>query len=306
MDGGGGLFGTPEKPTTLDISADHPDARLVRAGSHPRLKVLIRGLSGSEEKGPGLAQVISIKRVRKLKEFFQLSAADGGRRVVIIDAADELNVQAANALLKELEEPPANTTLLLVAHQPSRLLPTIRSRCRTLRCDRLTAPAMAEALAQAGHPLAEAEALRALADGSVGTAIQLLNDDGLAIYAALVKLLSGLPQVDRPALLQMANACTGKSGAVRFGLTLDLVDRFLARTARAGLQGEPQVQGAPGEARLLARLAPDAAAARRWAALQQDLSARSRHGRAVNLDPASLILDMVFRIEETAQGVAAS
>jgi DNA polymerase-3 subunit delta' len=70
--------------------------------------------------------------------------------------------------------------------------------------------------------------------------------------------------------------------------------------------GEPDVQGAPGEARLLARLAPHDAAARRWAQLQQDLSARIRHGKAVNLDPASLILDTLFRIEETARLTAAA
>ena len=80
----------------------------------------------------------------------------------------------------------------------------------------------------------------------------------------------------------------------------------LARAARAGLMGEPATQGAMGEARLLSRLAPDDRAARAWAKLQQDLTDRSRHGRAVNLDPASLILDMIFKIEESAQGVAAA
>ena len=78
--------------------------------------------------------------MRRLRDFFQLSAADGGRRAVIVDAADEMNVQAANALLKSLEEPPKATTFLLVCHQPTGLLPTIRSRCRTLRCRRCRPP----------------------------------------------------------------------------------------------------------------------------------------------------------------------
>ena len=88
-------------------------------------------------------------------------------------------------------------------------------------------------------------------------------------------------------------------------MTLDLIDLFLARAARAGLMGEPATQGTAGEARLLARIAPDDRAARAWAQVQQELTDRSRHGRAVNLDPASLILDMIFKIEATAQGVAA-
>ncbi len=299
------MFGDPPLPTSLAVAPDNPDAALVRAGSHPRLFRLVRGPSGVDEDGDKLSQTISVKRVRKLKDFFHLSAADGGRRVVIVDSVDEMAPAAANALLKELEEPPTRTTLLLVSHQPSRLLPTIRSRCRELRCHDLPAAALQQALARAGHDIAESEALGALSGGSVGRAITLLNLDGLPLYASLIKLLGATPRIDRPALLALANSCTGKGAETRFGLTLDLIDHFIARAARAGLLGEPATQGAAGEARLLSRLSPDDRAARAWAQLQQDLSARARHGRAVNLDPAALILDMVFKIEETAQGVAA-
>jgi len=196
--------------------------------------------------------------------------------------------------------------ILLVAHQPSRLLPTIRSRCRELRCGPLGPDDLARALAQAGHSTDHAASLAALAGGSAGDAIRLLGSGGLALYADLVQLFDGLPQINRQAALRLADACAGRGSEARFGLTLDLIDLFIARTARAGLLGEPTTQGAPGEARLLARIAPDARAAQGWAQLQQDLSERSRHGRAVNLDPAALILDMIFKIEETAQGVAAA
>jgi DNA polymerase-3 subunit delta' len=294
-----GLFGDP----TLEVDPNDPDARLVQSGAHPRLSVIRRQL---DDKGEKLRTEITVDAVRGLKKFFQLTAADGGRRVVIVDAADELNRNAANAILKELEEPPAKTTLLLIAHQPSRLLPTIRSRCRELRCQRLSADDLQRALTQAGHHVDHAESLAALAAGSAGDAIRLLQHDGLALYAEIVKTLDGLPRVNRQAALKLAEACVGRGAETRFGMTLDLIDLFLARTARAGLMGEPSTQGAPGEARLLSRLAPDDRAARVWAQLQQDLTDRSRHGRAVNLDPASLILDMVFKIEETAQGVAAA
>ena len=294
-----GLFGE----ATLDVDPDHPDARLVMAGAHPRLAVIRRPL---DDKGEKLKSEITVEAVRRLKKFFQLSSTDGGHRVVIVDAADELNRNAANAILKELEEPPARTTILLVAHQPSRLLPTIRSRCRTLRCGRLGAADLQKALVQAGHHVDHSESLAAIASGSAGDAIRLLNHDGLALYAEIVRICTGLPGIDRPAALKLAEACTGSSGETRFALTLDLIDTFLVRTARAGLMGPPAIQGAAGEARLLARLAPDDRAARAWAQLHQDLTDRSRHGRAVNLDPASLILDMVFKIEETAHGVAAA
>ncbi len=294
-----GLFGEP----TLAVDPDHPDARLIQSGAHPRLALIRRPWDDKTKK---LRTEITVDAVRALKSFFHMSAADGGRRVVIVDAADELNRNAANAILKELEEPPENCTILLIAHQPSRLLPTIRSRCRELRCSTLNAANLQKALQQAGHPAENSESLATLAGGSAGDAIRILNHDGLPLYAEIVKLLDGLPQINRPAALKLADSCAGRGAEMRFGLTLDLIDLFLSRAAHAGLLGEPHSQGAPGEARLLARLAPDDRAARHWAQLQQDLSNRSRHGRAVNLDPAALILDMIFKIEETAQGVAAA
>ncbi|MDG1118788.1 MAG: DNA polymerase III subunit delta' [Flavimaricola sp.] len=299
---GDGLFGAPPPPTTLAIPEDHPDWHLIRAGAHPRLFVVRRG---PNDKGDKLSADIRAEQVRKLKGFFHLSAADGGRRLVIVDAADDMNPTAANAILKELEEPPARTTMLLISHQPSRLLPTIRSRCRELRLAPLPPPALAGALEDLGLHSDTPDALAVLAGGSVGGAIRMIQGDAPALYAALVTLLSGLPRIDRQGALRIAEGCAGKGSEARFALTLDLIDLFLSRAAKAGLMGEPTSQGAPHEARLLARLSPHDHAARSWADLQQSLSARARHGRAVNLDPAALILDMIFRIEETARSITA-
>ncbi|QQA42021.1 DNA polymerase III subunit delta' [Pelagovum pacificum] len=302
-DTGSGLFGAPPVPDRLGLPDDHPDMRLILAGAHPRLHLVRRG---PNDRGDQLSAEIRADTVRGMKRFFQLSATDGGRRVVIVDAADEMNVTAANSLLKELEEPPARTTILLVSHQPSRLLPTIRSRCRELRLSPLSPEDMASALAQAGVETEETAALAALAGGSVGEAIRLVRQDGLARYAELVELFSTLPQFDRARALKLADGCVGKANALRFEMTLDLIDLFIARAARTGVAGEPALQGASGEARLLTRLSPDARAARGWATLSQELTDRSRHGRAVNLDPASLILDMVFKIEDMARETAAT
>lgn len=299
----GGMFGAPPPPTSLDVNPDAPDAHLVQSGAHPRLYVVRRPY---DQKTGKLRSEITADPVRELKGFFHLSAADGGRRVVIVDSADEMNVTAANSLLKELEEPPANTTLLLISHQPAGLLPTIRSRCRELRLGTLDAGQVAQAMAQAGIEDAHGPALTELSGGSVGEAILLHNMDGLALYSDLIRLFEGMPRMDRTIALALAENCVGVKNASRFGLTLDLIDLFLARTARAGLMGEPHQQAAPHEARLLARLSPHDHAAQAWAQLSQELTDRSRHGRAVNLDPASLILDMFFKIEETAQKHAAA
>jgi DNA polymerase-3 subunit delta' len=152
------------------VSPEHPVARRILALSEPGLFLLRRG---PNDKGDRLAQDIRVAQVRKMANFFALSSADGGRRVVIVDAADELNTQAANALLKMLEEPPARTVMLLVAHQPSGLLPTIRSRCRMLRLLPLGPGDMRLALDQAGiAPGADPAVLAELSAGSVGAAVR--------------------------------------------------------------------------------------------------------------------------------------
>ncbi|EAQ23942.1 DNA polymerase III subunit delta' [Roseovarius sp. 217] len=294
-----GLFGAPPSPATLDIGPDHPVSRRLLALSDPGLFLLRRGPT---DKGDRLAAEIRVSEVRRLGNFFALSAADGGRRVVIVDAADELNTQAANAILKMLEEPPARTVLLLISHQPSGLLPTIRSRCRTLRLAPLGPQDIAQALDQAGiAPEGDPAALAELSGGSVGAAVRLLNLGGLKLYSDLVGLMESLPRLDRPRALRLAEAAATRGAEERLDLLFSLTDLMLARLARAGATGHaPRAEAAPGEAALLARLAPDARKGRDWADCAEAIGARARHGRAVNLDPASLVLDTVFRIQQTA------
>jgi len=296
-----GLFGAPPPPASLDVDPEHPVSRRITALSEPGLFLLRRG---PNDKGDRLAAEIRVSEVRKLGNFFALSSADGGRRVVIVDAADELNTQAANAILKMLEEPPARTVLLLVSHQPSGLLPTIRSRCRTLRLAPLGPDDIATALDQAGI---EAEgdpvALAELSGGSVGAAVRLLNLGGLKTYAELVGLMESLPRLDRARALKLAEAAAMRRAEERRDLLFPLADLFMIRLARTGATGHPpNAEAAPGEAALLQRLAPDPQRARDWADCAQEIGARARHGRAVNLDPASLVLDTVFRIQQTAKG----
>ncbi len=291
---GGALFGPPD---SLDVDPEHPVARRIAAGSEPGLLPIRRAL---DDKTGRLRTQITVDEVRKLRDFFGLSSAEGGRRVVIVDAADEMNANAANALLKLLEEPPAGAMLLLVAHQPSRLLPTIRSRCRELRLAPLGPGDMALALEQAlGEPV-EGAALAALSGGSVGEAIRVLNGGGLELYAEILSVLSDLPRLSRPQLLKLCNSLGGREAEPRFDLTVRLIDLALARLARAGVGG-PLPEAAPGEAALAARLSPDARAARHWAELAADLGARARAGRAVNLDPGALVLDMFLRLESAAR-----
>ncbi|TMV08023.1 DNA polymerase III subunit delta' [Ruegeria sediminis] len=294
----GGLFGAPPPPASLDIDPENPVSRRIQAGAEPGLAAITRSLNDQGK----LRGEIVVDDIRKLGRFFGLSAADGGRRVVIVDSADEMNVSAANALLKMLEEPPARTTLLLVSHQPSRLLPTIRSRCRTLRLSPLEAQDMQSALEQTGAGIpANPDHLAALAAGSVGDAIRLTNLGGLEIYAELIGILGTLPRLDRQRALKLAEAAAQRGAAERFELLLTLIDITLSRLALTGATGQPpQPEAAPDEAAILSRLSATPHQGRLWAEAAAIITARARHGQAVNLDPAALVLDTVFKIKETA------
>jgi len=297
----GGLFGAPPPVTSLDIDPDHPVARRVASGGEPGLTLIRRTVS---EETKRLRNEIVAEDIRRLNKFFGLSAADGGHRVVIVDAADEMNPTAANALLKMLEEPPARSTLLLVSHQPSRLLPTIRSRCRTLRLSPLGPADMAKAMEQTGVDLPEnTEHLTVLASGSVGAALRLVSMDGLRLYADLIALLNTLPRLDRPRAIALADSVSGRGASDKFALLLDLIDTALSRLAMTGVAGAPPApEAAAGEAQVLARLADTPARGRAWAERAGEIMARTRHGAAVNLDPGALVLDTVFKLQDTAAG----
>lgn len=288
---GPSLLGGP--PDTLETDRSSSDWHQIHAGAHPRLFTLVRG---PNQTGTALSEVITVGQVRELKKFFHMSATDGGRRVVIVDAADELNNAAANALLKELEEPPARTTILLIAHQPSRLLPTIRSRCRSLRLGPLSPPDLAHALEQAGFPAQNGAMLAALSEGSVGAAITLMQMDGAALYADLLALF-GDGRMDRERAVKLADSMAGRGTDARFKLGVTLIATLAARAARAGLQGPPAIEAAPDEAQTLARIAPDNRAARAWAEAATDVPHRLAQGRAVNVDSGALFLDALLRLE---------
>jgi DNA polymerase-3 subunit delta' len=301
-DDDGGMFAAPP-PETLDIPPENPVSRRMLQLAEPRHFLLRRG---PNDKETALSQVITVDEVRKMKSFFALSAADGGRRTAIIDAVDEMNPNAANALLKLLEEPPENVTLFLISHQPARLLPTIRSRCRELRLTPLDAQDLADALTQAGGDIdpKDRTALAELSGGSVGEAFRLTNLDGLKYYTALTRLFSTLPRLDRPQAIALAELASARGATEIFDLLVTLIDVFLARLARAGATDQTPPEAAAQEAQLLSRLSPHPHAARAWAELAQTLSARARRGKAVNLDPAALLMDILLKIDETAGSLA--
>ncbi len=300
IEDGPSLFGDPPSPTTLAADPENPVVRRIMAGSEGSLCVIRRAY---DEKRKRFKSVIAVEDVRKLKNFFALSAADGGRRVVIVDAADDMNVNAANALLKVLEEPPEKTTILLISHQPSRLLPTIRSRCRTLRLSPLGQSDVHAAIAQAGFATEtdETVALAALSAGSAGEAIRLSQMNGPAMYRGILGLLSQAPRINRQEAIKFADSFAGKGASDEFEVFIVMLDLLLTRLAKMGATGQaPSLIVAQEEVDVFRALCAYPQYALRWAEVHQETLSRLRHGRAVNLDPVALILDTVFKLESCA------
>ena len=178
------LFGEPEPAPaapSLTMSADDPLFRRIASGSHTDLLTLSPGY---DEKKKAERTIIPVDDARKVPGFMSLTPAEGLWRVVIIDAVDQLNTQAANALLKILEEPPSRAILFLVCHQPGAILPTIRSRCRLLKMNAPDVDAFAEVLSTIAPTIESHEytALYGLAHGSPGQAITLYQEQGLKWY----------------------------------------------------------------------------------------------------------------------------
>ena len=239
----------------LDTADDHPIVKLVEAGSHPDMRWLQRL---TNEKTGNLNRNIKVDQVRELGEFMALSAALSPWRIAVIDTIDDLEAAAANALLKVLEEPPPNTIFFLVSHAPGRLLPTIRSRCRTLHFEALADDAMTSILEAQSQGLNAAERKRivSMSFGSAGRALAFA-ELGLAKLeeAALAILRDGDPTNARRS--ELATELGKKASAERYAAFLELAPSLIAREARS-LRGPPleRALDAYAKARELATVAP--------------------------------------------------
>ena len=213
----------------LEVPDDNRMARLIAAGSHPDLRLLERL---ENERTGNLARNIGVDQVRGLGELFDFTPALSDWRVVIIDAADDLERSAANALLKMLEEPPPNCLFLLVAHAPGRLLPTIRSRCRRLEFQTLDDDAMTAVLrSRATVAPAEQARIVAAAAGSAGRAMAIAELDLVPLQdKALAILREGDPTNARRS--ELAQELGKKGASERYAAFLELVPSLVAQEAR--------------------------------------------------------------------------
>lgn len=217
----------------LNLPDDHPTRRLMDAGAHPDLRVLSRLTKVGDTGQETTARSITIDQVRSLQPMFATTPALGPRRVVIIDTIDDLERAGANALLKNLEEPPAGTVFLLVSHAPGRLLPTIRSRCRRLRFGGLSGDEMRRVLSLAAPETEEVDLCGAIeaGKGAPGRALRFVGLDVAALDGVIGRLI-GAGDVGNAERSRLAQALSSKSAQPRYEAFLERAPAAIAVEAR--------------------------------------------------------------------------
>jgi DNA polymerase-3 subunit delta' len=267
---------------TLAVAPEAPAARRIAQGAHPDLAVLSRGLNADRK---NFSAEIKVDDARRLSGLFGSTAGEGGWRVAIVDTADDLNTNAANALLKLVEEPPPRSIFIILTASPRALPATLRSRCRLLQLRPLDTGDVAAVLAGlAGiadehDPDALARAA-ASSGGSVRRAIAALTAEDTDVAARTAAALKALPDLSPAGSLDLADAVTAGREAGLAAFVEQVLD-FLH--ARAVMPGAPA-----------ARLA-------RWAELWEKVAAAARDVEAYNLDRRPFVLSTLTMIAAAAR-----
>jgi DNA polymerase III subunit delta' len=285
----------------LSIPDGHRVFGQIAALAHPNLLLLRRPWLVDRKR---LAGAITVAEARRLRHFFGHTAGAEAWRVVIIDSADELNAAAANALLKNLEEPPARCIFLLVCSAPGQLPVTIRSRCRTLRLSPLEDGDLESAVMAAyrgsDSEVPDSATLHAtlpLAHGSTRRALQLIESGGAKMYARVAKLMGQLPELDHQAIHALADELTSSGADSAYDLFFDLAGESIARIVGHAATGA----GALGAEADIAQRLQDPRALAQFAGLWETVQREKAEADALNLDRKNLVLGTFFRLEETAR-----
>jgi DNA polymerase-3 subunit delta' len=283
-----------------NISAEDPVFRKVARLAHPNLLLIRRSWV---EKSKRYSQWVGVDEVRRLRAFLGNTAGADGWRVVIVDRADELNQNAANALLKALEEPPPRTLFLLVSSAEGRLPVTIRSRARVLRVgplsDEMLEAAVRAALERDGLK-ADPSALRlaiTLAQGSVRRALELVSGEGIRFYDQILAKFDALPVLDGAELHKQVERLSGAGYTESLELYLALLLGLIERLIRVAATG----QGTGERERKLSKRLISKDNLPHWAGVWERISEARAEAFALNLDRSLLILDTWFALQQLVQ-----
>ena len=254
-----------------------------------------------DEKTKRLKKFITVDEVRKLKSFFNLSAIENGWRVALIDSADELNKSASNALLKLLEEPPKRSIIIIVAHQIRKLPVTIRSRCRSLRLQKLTENEIEKILLLSGYNTSNLSKddkiiLDIISNGSAGRAITVLNQDGISIFKFCLELLNNFPNFNRKKLTELGYKV--KNNINRFNFISSILLLIIARLASISISSKIEMP-TEYEKELIYKLNVNSKTPKVLSQIYSDLSKSFTMCEELNLEPMTEIINAFIRIENS-------
>ena len=273
------------------------------SGSEQRVYIVRRGYN---EKRKAFFKNISIEDVRKLQSYCSLTIADGGKRIIIIDTADDLNKSSSNALLKLLEEPPKNTIFLLISHQPNLLLPTIKSRCQKLSFSNLDQTDLGAVLTAIGCKIEPSDevSLSILSKGSAGAACRLINSNCINLYRDILNIASSLPNLNTNKILQLSQNYFAKAKPSEFEIFIEMMQHFFSRLCKTGVMQKPVLPSVTdNEAKIMKSLCPNLKSARLWSDVANISLAKLNKGYLLNIDIESLILDAFIYLEECYQTI---
>lgn len=298
-----GIFGVEysvDKAQSLYVAPSDPVFRRAASGGHADLRVVERSLNESGK----MRQEIVVEDVRGACSFLNLTAAEGGWRVAIIDSADDMNRNAANALLKPLEEPPPRTLLLLVSHNPGCLPPTIRSRCRMLVLKPLALQVVADLAIRyvPGMTKESAAELARLSDGSIGRALALAaKEGGLPIYRGMIELLETLPSLDAAALHSFGDRAGKEGDNGAFEVFSDLLRWWIGRLILFGAANREPEGGGEGEWALMKRLIISAGGLEPWLAAWEKVNSLLERAESAYLDRKQVVISVFLTLENAVR-----
>ncbi len=269
---------------TADLS--HPVDAQIAARSHPNILHMTRPWDDKTKK---FKTQLTVDEIRKTITFFGTSRGEPGWRIAIVDSADDMNQNAANALLKVLEEPPTDTVFFVLSHSPAKVLPTIRSRCQHLPLKALEEDELLRVLDRLGVTGSLSEDDKAmmahLAQGSVRDAILLAQEDGLELYNRFRQLCDALPNSDWASIHALADMVIGKGKEERYNLLISFAEKYMEERAKP-------VEGAQTPISVLAR----------WAQVWEKTRNSIRTADAYNLDKKQTIINLFQDMGQASQG----
>lgn len=291
----GGLFGdAPLPPDSLDTDPESGIARRIASGGHADFRLLAK----REDK-----TVIQIEQTRDVVDFAHMTPAEGGWKVIVIDSVDDMNHNSANALLKALEEPPSKALFLLVSHAPGGLLPTIRSRCRSLKLSGVPDDGIVALLNRMRPDLPDEEkrVLAALGQGSPGRAIHYANQGAVDLYRALVELAANAARLDMALVMKMGDQLSKKGAEDAFDILSQLLDQALQRAIKGAALGRPLPDILPGDGAVWARLVHPGMIPQ-WTDARADINAvLDKAGAPAHLGRKHVLVNAFIRLEQAAQ-----